>query len=130
MAIIFLIGRILFAGLFLFYGINHFAKFKSMTSYAISKKVPFPKVAVILTGLALIVGGLGILLWFYVPIAAALLALFLFVSAFMMHNFWADTDSQTKMVNMNNFMRNFALIGGLAICTTFYMVLYTLSSTA
>lgn len=58
-----------------------------MTEYSKSKGVPAPGLAVFITGIMLLLGGLSILLGAYVSIGAILLVIFLFPTAFIMHNF-------------------------------------------
>ena len=96
-------------------GLNHFMKFGMMSGYAKSKGVPAAKLAIVISGLILIIGSLGILFWIYLNIAIILLIIFLFFVSFWMHNFWAITDPQQKMSDMINFTKNMALIGALLI---------------
>ena len=86
-----------------------------MTGYAQFKKVPAPKLAVIVTGLMLIVGGLYVALGIFADLGALLLAIFLIVSAFMMHNFWTIQDEQAKQGEMINFFKNLSLAGAALI---------------
>ena len=58
--VVFLVGRVLFALIFINSGIAHLTKLNAMTGYAQFKKVPAPKLAVIVTGLMLIIGGVGV----------------------------------------------------------------------
>ncbi|MFM8205714.1 MAG: DoxX family protein, partial [Actinomycetales bacterium] len=88
MDILLVIGRVLFALIFINSGIAHITKLQAMTGYAQFKKVPAPKLAVIVTGLMLIIGGLYVAFGVYADLGALLLAVFLVLSAFMMHNFW------------------------------------------
>ena len=111
MDIILLIGRILFGGVFLMFGINHFKELANMTQYAASKKVPSPKLAVVVGGIILIVSGLGVILGIYVTLALWLLVIFLVPVTLSMHTFWKEVEPQTKMKEMVNFMLNVALIG-------------------
>lgn len=113
MDILFLVGRILFGGFFIFNGINHFQRLAMMSNYAKSKGVPLPSLAVALTGILLVLGGLSILLGAFPIVGIILLALFLIPTSFMMHNFWTITDPQMKMGEMVNFMKNMALLGAL-----------------
>ncbi len=93
-------------------GINHFTKSEMMTGYTASKGVPFPKLAVFGSGIVILLGGLGILLGVYVQWAVLLLAVFLIIVTFKMHNFWSITDPNAKMTDMIMFMKNLALLGG------------------
>jgi uncharacterized membrane protein YphA (DoxX/SURF4 family) len=86
-----------------------------MTGYAQFKKVPSPKLAVIVTGLMLIIGGLYVALGIFADLGALLLAIFLIVSAFMMHNFWTIQDEQAKQAETINFFKNIALAGAALI---------------
>ncbi len=108
---LFLLGRLLYGGYFVFSGINHFAKNEALAGYAASKKVPVPKLAVYLSGLLILLGGLGILLGIYIKISILYIVIFLVVVSFMMHNFWSTTDPMSKMMDMTQFMKNMALLG-------------------
>ena len=112
---LFLVGRILFGGFFVVMGMNHLLKLDDMSKYTASKKVPIPMVATIITGLLLLMGGLGIIFWVYVRLSAWALIIFLVPTAFKMHDFWAAKDSQEKMTQMVNFMKNLAFAGAALI---------------
>jgi putative oxidoreductase len=58
----FLIGRALLGGFFLYNGINHLREYKKLAQYAGSKNVPAPQAGVIISGVALTVGGTSIVL--------------------------------------------------------------------
>lgn len=111
MDILLVVGRVLFALIFINSGIAHLTKLNDMTGYAQFKKVPAPKLAVIVTGLMLIIGGLYIVFGVYADLGALLLAVFLVPTAFMMHNFWTIQDPQAKQGEMINFFKNLSLAG-------------------
>ncbi|HEY9276358.1 MAG: DoxX family protein [Candidatus Nanopelagicaceae bacterium] len=115
MDILLVIGRVLFALIFINSGIAHLTKLNDMTGYAKFKKVPAAKLAVIVTGLMLIIGGLYIVFGVYADLGALLLALFLVPTAFMMHNFWTIQDPQAKQGEMINFFKNLSLAGAALI---------------
>lgn len=106
-----LVGRILYGGYFVMSGMTHFTQMGTMKGYTASKGVPAAGLAVAVTGLLLLAGGLGILLGLYLQLAVAALVIFLVPVTFKMHAFWADTDPNMKMANMVNFMKNIALLG-------------------
>lgn len=110
-----LIGRILFGGYFLMTGMNHFMKFEMMKGYAQSKGVPAASLGIMITGLMLVLGGLSVLLGAYMQIGLWLLIIFLIPTAFKMHAFWKEQESQAKMTEMMNFMRNMAFAGAAAM---------------
>jgi putative oxidoreductase len=115
MDILLVIGRVLFALVFVNSGIAHLTKLPAMTGYAQFKKVPAAKLSVIVTGLMLIVGGLYVALGVYADLGALLLAIFLVASAFLMHNFWTIQDEQAKQGETVNFFKNLALAGAALI---------------
>ena len=108
---LFLVGRILFGGFFLMNAMNHFTKVDMLEGYAKSKGIKSSKLAVVGSGLLLLIGGLGILLGAYIEYAVLALVLFLVPVSFKMHNFWAVRDPQAKMMDMVQFMKNMALLG-------------------
>ena len=111
MEVLFLIGRIIVGAFYLFNAVNHFTNLEMLSGYAASKGVPAPKVAVIGTGLLLLIGGLSILLGYQPVIGVAAIVIFFLGVTFKMHNFWAIEDQQMRMVEMVNFMKNMALMG-------------------
>jgi len=111
MDVLFLIGRILFGGFFLFNGVNHFAKRSMMSQYARSKGVPAAGLAVMGSGLLILLGGLSVLLGAWPQIGLWLIVIFLLGVSPMMHNFWAVTDPNQRMADIINFMKNMALVG-------------------
>ena len=115
MDIVLIVGRVLFSLLFISSGVAHLTKLQAMTGYAQYKKVPAAKLSVIVTGLMLIIGGLYVALGIYADLGALLLAIFLLLSAFKMHNFWTVSDEQAKQAEMTNFMKNLALAGASLI---------------
>ncbi|GBC84556.1 Inner membrane protein YphA [bacterium HR11] len=108
--IVHLIGRVLYGGYFVYEGLNHFLNLNMFTGYAQSKGVPAPRLAVIVSGLMILLGGLSILLGFHFRWGALLIVLFLIPVTFKMHNFWAETGDM-RMIDMVNFTKNLALLG-------------------
>ena len=107
---LFLIGRTVVGLFYIYNGLNHFLKINPMAEYAKFKGVPLPEVAVAISGILLLIGGLTILLGTFPEIGVASLVLFFLPVTFMMHNFWAVTEEQ-KMGEMINFTKNLALLG-------------------
>ncbi|MEK7636350.1 MAG: DoxX family protein [Patescibacteria group bacterium] len=111
--ILFLVSRILVGGYFLMNGINHFRYTAMMVPYTQSKGVPMPKLAVLGTGVLMLVGGLGILLGVWVSYAVLALIAFLVPVTFIMHNFWTIEDPNQRLMDMIHFMKNIALVGAV-----------------
>jgi uncharacterized membrane protein YphA (DoxX/SURF4 family) len=112
MEIVFLIGRILFAFMFVMSGINHLTKADHMVGYAQFKGVPSPKLAVQGSGVVLLLGGLSVILGVWADLGAIVLAAILVIMAVKMHNFWAIEDAQAKQADMIGFMKNISMAGG------------------
>lgn len=119
MSVLFWIGRILFAMIFLMSGLGHFTK-PGTVQYAASKGVPAPKLMVWLTGLAIILGGLSILFWTWVEVGAWLLVLFLLTAAFKIHDFWTVEDPTRREGEMAQFMKNLSMAGAAIIFYVLY----------
>jgi len=115
MDILLIIGRVLFSLIFISSGISHLTKVEAMSGYAQFKKVPAPKLAVIVSGLVIVLGGLYIALGVWADLGGLLLAGFLILTAFLMHNFWTIQDPQAKQGEMINFLKNLALAGAALI---------------
>lgn len=109
------IGRILFAFIFVTSGIAHFAKLEMMTGYAKYKKLPAAKLGVIASGLFFLLGGVYVALGFWVDLGALLLAITLIVAAVIFHNFWAEADATAKQNEMIAFNKNLSIAGGALI---------------
>jgi putative oxidoreductase len=109
--LLFLVGRILYAGFFIMNGLNHLMKAGMIAEYAKMRGVGSPLATTKLSGLVLLIGGLGVLLGIFTDWALLLIAIFLLLSALMVHHFWTDTDPNQKMMEMVNFTKNMALLG-------------------
>ena len=110
-----IIGRVLFALLFISSGVNHFAQNSAMTSYAKYKKIPMAKISVYVSGLMLVLGGIYIALGFYADLGALLLAIFLIPTAFLMHAFWKESDATAKSNERIAFFKDLSLAGAALI---------------
>jgi len=106
-----LVGRILFAMVFIASGIGHFTQKSGMVGYAQSKGAPAPKIVVPVTGAMLIVVGVLVALGWHRFIGAGLLFLFLVPTALVMHAFWREKDPMARMNEMIHFQKDMALAG-------------------
>jgi uncharacterized membrane protein YphA (DoxX/SURF4 family) len=115
MEIVLIIGRVLFALIFINSGIMHLTKLEAMTGYAQYKKVPAAKIGVIASGLMILIGGLYIVFGVYADLGALLIALFLIPAAFIMHAFWKESDATAKQNETIGFFKNLSLAGAALI---------------
>jgi uncharacterized membrane protein YphA (DoxX/SURF4 family) len=107
-----LIGRILFAILFISSGVmGHLVARAQLTGYAESTGFPMAGPAVIVSGVAIILGGIGIAAGIWIDISALVIAVFLFFTTFFIHSFWKETDQMARMMDMTQFQKDLALLG-------------------
>lgn len=111
MDILLLVGRILFGGFFVMGGAMHFMKLRDMTEYTRMKGVPMPKLSTIVSGMISMLAGLGIVVGIYQSWSLLAIAAFLVVITPIMHAYWKVTDPNMKMVEMQMFLKNMALLG-------------------
>ena len=109
--ILLLIGRVLFGGLFLYNGINHFTSRAGMVGYAQFKGVPSPSASIVVSGAWLVLAGASIITGFHAGIGLLMAALFLAVVTPKMHDFWRAADANARMADFINFQKNMALLG-------------------
>ena len=123
MELIALIGRVLFASIFLASGVNHLRNADAMAGYAASKKLPWPRLMVLGSGVWIIVAGLMVLFGFWGDLGALMLAGFLVATAFLFHGFWSEQDEMARQNEMIHFTKDIALAGAaLLIFVLFGMV--------
>lgn len=103
------VGKLLFVAFFVMSGLNHLMNVKGLAGYAQSKHVPAPALAVVGTGLLLLAGSAMILVNWHAGLGAWLLVLFLVPTAFMMHNYWAETDPMARANQSAHFWKNITL---------------------
>lgn len=111
-----LAGRVFFSLIFIFAGLNHFSK--QTIAFAASQGVPLASVAVPLSGVIAVVGGLSILLGYRAKLGAWLIVLFL-AGVTPLHNFWAVHDPMMAQIQMAMFMKNISMIGGALLISQF-----------
>ena len=87
------LGRFFFALIFVMAGSNHFSK--QTIAFSASQGVPLASIAVPLSGVVAIAGGLSILLGYRAKLGAWLIVLFLIPVTLMLHKFWTVTDRKS-----------------------------------
>jgi putative oxidoreductase len=111
----FLVGRLVFGVVLGFMGLSHFTGLDGMSGYADAKGVPAPRLAVVVSGLMLIAGGLAIALGVYPLLGAAAIALFFLVVTPVMHDFWTVDDPEQRQSEMTDFLKNATLFGAALV---------------
>jgi putative oxidoreductase len=117
MDLIFLLGRILFAALFINSGVfGHLgAGGRQAQKYAKSAGAPSPELLVPLSGIAIILAGVMLILGLFGDLATLIILGFLIPTTAIMHAFWKFDDPQERQMQMVHFMKNVSLIGAALI---------------
>ena len=111
------VGRVLLAALFVIASFGHFSQ--ATIHYAAQQGVPLANVAVPVSGVIALIGGLSVALGYQTRIGAALLALFLVPVTLMMHKFWGLADPHQAEMQQIMFMKNVAILGGVLLLAYF-----------
>ena len=101
-----LAGRICLALIFLNAGVNHLLGFSGFVSTIAGKGLPIPSLVGIGAIVALLAGALSLILGYKTKIGAILLIIFLIPTTLLFH---------PPVGDLNGFLKNLALIGGLMI---------------
>ncbi len=109
--VLFLIGRLMAALMYLLMGMNHFVHLPELIDYAGSRRTPMPLLTVPSTGVALICGALSIGLGVYPTAGVIIVVVFLVLAALLVHRPLPGDGPRVAQPEMFNFMRNMALAG-------------------
>jgi putative oxidoreductase len=108
-----LVGRILIAAIFVTSGFAKLTDPAGAAGYMTHVGIPNADVLVYVAGVAELLGGLALIFGFLTRLAALGLILALIPTTLLFHNFWTMEGAEAKM-QMANFMKNLAIMGGLA----------------
>ncbi|MBT9613345.1 MAG: DoxX family protein [Burkholderiales bacterium] len=115
-----LFGRTLLALIFIFSGFHKLTGFDGTAGYMASHGLPMPQVLLVATIVIELIGGLMILIGWQARIAAAAIFLFLIPATLVFHAFWNvnPADAMLLQNQMNHFMKNVAIMGGMLYIVT------------
>ena len=122
MDIIILVGRILFALVFVGGGIGHLTATAAMTQVVQAKRIPAARAVVLATGVLLLVAALMVIVGVWADVAALGLFCFLVPTAFLIHGFWADSDPQARLMEQLHFNKDMSLAGAALILLGFLLL--------
>jgi len=114
MEALFIIGRVTLGALAIVAGFSHLVRINTLTRLAKMNKIPFAKQAIFITGVALILSGLGVAFWVYIEQSLWFLACFFVVISFWIHHFWTKKGPE-RLPHMRSFLWNMMLAGLLFI---------------
>jgi putative oxidoreductase len=109
-----LLGRVLLSAIFILSGLGKLPHFHDIAGMMAGKGIPLASVALAITLLIEIGGGLLVLTGFQAKSAALVIALWLIPVTLVFHHFWGIPGEQ-QQEQMVNFLKNVAIIGGLLI---------------
>jgi putative oxidoreductase len=109
-----LIGRILLAAIFVTSGVAKLTDTPGTVAHMTGMGIPYAETLAIVAGVAEVLGGIAIAFGFLTRAASLGLILFMIPTTLIFHAFWNYTGEQ-RMPQMVNFMKNLAIIGGLAV---------------
>jgi uncharacterized membrane protein YphA (DoxX/SURF4 family) len=100
---------------FIVSGIDHLMNLQAMTARVQEKKVPMASAAVVLTSLMMLAGSAMVLVRWHALWGSSLLILYAAPAAFVMHNFWAETDAAARTNALGHFLKNLGLCAGVGL---------------
>jgi putative oxidoreductase len=116
-----LIGRVLFAGVFIWSGASHLIDLDGAMRTAASRvEAPAARLLVIGSALAYTVGGSSILLGIWGDAGALLLIVTLIPLTFVGYPFWSERDAAIRRMQQALFLKNIALVGGAVLLFSFF----------
>jgi putative oxidoreductase len=113
-----LIGRVLLALIFLVAGVRKILAVAGTTGYLTKLGFPMPEVMVWVAIVIELGGAALLILGWQTRRAAWLLMLFVAIATAMAHRFW-EFDAAQYVNQMNHFLKNVAIIGGLFYVAAF-----------
>lgn len=114
---IFRIGRVLLASLFVISGVFKIIGFAGTIGYFDSLGIPVPTVAVLVTILVEVGGGLLLMTGRGVKPVALIIALFTVGATLSAHHFWT-LDGAAAQAQLTHFLKNVSIIGALLLVST------------
>jgi putative oxidoreductase len=108
-----LVGRILLGLVFLVAGIRKVMAVAGTVGYLTKLGMPMPEVMVYVAMVVEIGGALMLILGWKARYAAWILTVFVLIATFYAHRFWQITDAAQYGNQLNHFLKNFAIIGGM-----------------
>src|SRR5919197_2083181 len=113
-----LIARVLMGAIFLVSGIRKFMAYAATVGYLTKLGFPAPEFFAVLAIIIEIGGSILLIIGWQTRWVAWLLALFVLIASLAAHRFW-QFDAAQYANQMNHFMKNLAIIGGLLFVATF-----------
>jgi len=111
--LVLLIGRGLLGLYFILPGISKITGFAATSEYMAAHGVPLISVLLVVTIVIQIGGGLALMFGFKTQLVAFVLAGLTLVISIFMHNFWVMEEGLERNHEVQNFVKNLAIMAGL-----------------
>ena len=112
------IARILLAAIFLISGYDKIGGFSKVVAFMASKGIPLSEIALALSIVLEIGGGLLLIAGWKARWAAAAIFVWLIPATLIFHNFWA-VDAAQYQNQLNHFLKNLCIMGGMLYVMAF-----------
>ena len=112
---IYLTGRVLIGLYFLIPGIFKILSFSEYIQIVTINDVPFPALSLIIVIMCQLIFGSSIILGRFLKVGSIVLALNVALFNFYIHDFWNINDVINKNHEIQNFIKNTAIIAGLLV---------------
>tara|TARA_X000000368_G_scaffold230292_1_gene181882 strand:- start:181 stop:570 length:390 start_codon:yes stop_codon:yes gene_type:complete len=112
---IYLTGRVIIGLYFLIPGISKVLSFPEYIQIVTINEVPFPAFSLILVILCQLIFGSSIILGRFLKLGSLILAINIILFNFYIHDFWNINDVINQKHEMQNFIKNIAILAGLLI---------------
>jgi putative oxidoreductase len=113
-----LLGRLLIAAIFLMSGIAKLTDTPGTVAHMTSMGIPYADTLAVVAGIAEVLGAISIAVGLLTRVGAFGLILFMIPTTLIFHAFW-NYHGEERLPQMVNFMKNLAIIGGLATLVAF-----------
>ena len=114
-----LIGRILFAFVFIGGAAGHFVQKDLLVKITESKGLPAARALVLGSGVVQLAAASMVLLGLWADLGGVVLFVFLLLTAFLIHNFWQEADPNQKMLEQVHFNKDISLAGAALLLAGF-----------
>ncbi len=113
-----LVGRILVAAIFLIAGAGKVMRFAGTVAYFTKLGFPAPELVTVIAIIIEVGGSILLIVGWRTRWVVWLLALFVLIATFAAHRFW-EFDAAQQANQMNHFLKNLAIIGGMFYVASF-----------
>ncbi len=106
------IGRVLISQIFIIAGFSKLLDFQHTATLMTSMGIPASEFMLVVAIIFELGGGLLLLFGLYTRLGVVLLFVFVILVTYYFHSYW-DYQAAAKVTNMQHFMKNLTIVGGL-----------------